>query len=132
MNEIYKGFEGWKDVMCQFHESEYGKDSDKIRDAFIAQNPEPELVLLAHYYTGSYEGDALVVYKKDGKFYTVEGSHCSCYGLEGQSNPEEYDSETFKQVVDRKLEGYRKDYDGYGADTKQNWELIKSRLSEAA
>lgn len=46
-------------------------------------------VLLAWYGYGSYDGSALVVYKKDGKLFEVNGGHCSCYGLEGQWDPEE-------------------------------------------
>ncbi len=46
-------------------------------------------VLFAAYEGGSYEGDALVIYRKDGKLYEVGGGHCSCYGLEGQWSPDE-------------------------------------------
>jgi len=125
---IYEGFEDWEDVLIQFHDFGWGTDSQKIKDAFIAQNPEPDQVLLADYYTGNYEGDALVVYRQGDKYFTVEGSHCSCFGLEGQWKPEEYDEKTFSEMVGRKLGGYRQNYDGYGADTKSNWELIKSRI----
>lgn len=41
-------------------------------------------ILYAAYYTGMYEGDAFVVIQRDGVMYSVEASHCSCYGLEGQ------------------------------------------------
>jgi hypothetical protein len=30
-----------------------------------------------------------VIFEKDGKLWEVNGSHCSCYGLEGQWQPEE-------------------------------------------
>lgn len=45
-------------------------------------------ILLAYY---SYEnsGEAFVLFRKDGVLYEVNGSHCSCYGLEGQWKPEE-------------------------------------------
>jgi hypothetical protein len=46
-------------------------------------------IILAWYGYGSYEGDSLVVFKKDGKLWEVNGSHCSCFGLEGQWKPEE-------------------------------------------
>lgn len=46
-------------------------------------------VLLASYGSGSYEGDAFVLFQRGGKLYEVNGSHCSCYGLEGQWSPEE-------------------------------------------
>lgn len=46
-------------------------------------------VLFAEYSYESYEGSAFVLFKRDGKLYEVSGGHCSCYGLEGQWDPEE-------------------------------------------
>lgn len=46
-------------------------------------------ILLASYEYESYEGDAFVLYEKDGKLFEVNGSHCSCYELEEQWEPEE-------------------------------------------
>lgn len=46
-------------------------------------------ILLAVYETSTYQGYAFVLFRKDGKLYEVNGSHCSCYGLEGQWTPEE-------------------------------------------
>jgi hypothetical protein len=44
---------------------------------------------LAWYGYGDYCGSSIVIFKKDGKLYEVNGSHCSCNGLEGQWEPEE-------------------------------------------
>lgn len=55
-------------------------------------------VLYASYNYGCYEGDALVIYRKDDKLYEVNGGHCSCYGLEGQWQPEE----TFPEALKKK------------------------------
>jgi hypothetical protein len=46
-------------------------------------------ILLAWYGPGDYCGDAFVLFRKDGKLFEAHGSHCSCYGLEGQWAPEE-------------------------------------------
>lgn len=46
-------------------------------------------VLVADYDTPPYEGDAFVLFERGGKLYEVNGGHCSCYGLEGQWEPEE-------------------------------------------
>jgi hypothetical protein len=46
-------------------------------------------VLLAAYGYESYSGDAFVLFRKAGKLYEVNGGHCSCYGLEGQWQPQE-------------------------------------------
>ena len=46
-------------------------------------------VLFAYYSYEDYSGLSLVVFSKNGLLYEVNGSHCSCNGLEGQWNPEE-------------------------------------------
>lgn len=54
-------------------------------------------VLLASYAYENYEGDAFVLFRRDGKLYEVNGSHCSCYGLEGQWSPEETSIEALRK-----------------------------------
>lgn len=46
-------------------------------------------IIFASYSYEDYSGNALVVYEENGKFFEVHGSHCSCYGLEDQWQPEE-------------------------------------------
>lgn len=46
-------------------------------------------IIVAYYSYENYSGNALVIYKENGKIYEVTGGHCSCYGLEGQWEPEE-------------------------------------------
>jgi hypothetical protein len=46
-------------------------------------------ILFATYDYGSYDGSAYVIFQKDNKFFEVEASHCSCYGLEQQWIPGE-------------------------------------------
>lgn len=46
-------------------------------------------IILAYYSYEDYEGQAFVLFRKEGKLYEVNGSHCSCYGLEDQWTPEE-------------------------------------------
>ena len=58
-------------------------------------------VLLASYGTGNYEGDAFVLFRRDGKLYEVNGGHCSCYGLEGQWDPEETTIEALEHRLDK-------------------------------
>lgn len=45
-------------------------------------------IIFADYY-GDYDGTAHVIFMKNGKLYEVNGSHCSCNGLEDQWIPEE-------------------------------------------
>lgn len=49
---------------------------------------ETSQILYAAYDIANWEGHALVVFMQDGQLYEVNGSHCSCYGLEGQWEPE--------------------------------------------
>jgi hypothetical protein len=60
--------------------------------------------ILVHYYSyEDYSGEAFVLFRRDGKLYEVNGSHCSCCGLEGQWGPEETD---VKSLLHRVCEGY--------------------------
>lgn len=59
-------------------------------------------VLLASYSNEMYDGDAFVLFRKDGKLYEVNAGHCSCYGLENQWEPEET---TIDALVHRINEG---------------------------
>jgi hypothetical protein len=45
-------------------------------------------ILLAGYWYEDYCGEAFVLYEKEGELFEVNGSHCSCYELEGQWDPE--------------------------------------------
>lgn len=47
-------------------------------------------IILAYYDYEDYSGYATVIFKDSNDiFWEVNGSHCSCYGLEGQWEPEE-------------------------------------------
>lgn len=47
------------------------------------------VVLYANYDNENYCGSAQVIFVNDvGEFFFVEGSHCSCYGLEDSWLPE--------------------------------------------
>jgi hypothetical protein len=78
-------------------------------------------ILFALYDGGGYDGWAIVIFEQDGKLFEVNGSHCSCYGLEDQWNPEET---SWGALKDRKL------YYGYGdGGAKEVFEaLVASRL----
>lgn len=48
-----------------------------------------ENILIAVYDCPPYQGYAFVLFEKDGQLYEVNASHCSCYDLSGQWEPEE-------------------------------------------
>lgn len=75
MTVFFGDFHSVEDIIEEFQIS-----ADALVDATI---------LFATYEYTLYEGDAFVLFERDGKLYEVNGSHCSCYGLEGQWEPEE-------------------------------------------
>lgn len=77
-------------------------------------------------YECEYEGKALVVFLRDGHLYEVNGSHCSCYGLEDQWDEEETTVEALRHRVERGTLGYF--LGSYTADFNQ----MLDRLSRTA
>lgn len=53
-------------------------------------------ILFACYGGEGYEGAALVLFSERGRLWEVNGSHCSCMGLEGQWEPEATTLEALK------------------------------------
>lgn len=79
-------------------------------------------ILFASYSSANYTGDAFVLYERDGALYEVNGGHCSCYGLEGQWNPEEV---SFPEIEHRLLKGTFGEVDSYGSENE-----FKEKLCE--
>lgn len=80
------------DVAEAFSEYRWSGSNDKRIDISYAE-------IHAGYYTyESYSGDAFVLFRdtRDGKWYEVNGSHCSCFGLEDQWRPELVSTEAMK------------------------------------
>jgi hypothetical protein len=94
---------------------EYGAPADALDGADV---------LLAWYGYGSYSGDSFVLFKKDGKLFENHGGHCSCYGLEGQWEPEET---TVEALARRKIDDYGS-YDG-GADAQAELNKVLAELA---
>lgn len=82
----------WASMRDEFFERPYNYERKEYGAADVPDDfPPDEAVLFASYGGGSYEGDALVIFERAGQLFEVSGSHCSCYGLEGQWNPSETD-----------------------------------------
>ena len=77
-------------------------------------------ILFASYGYANYSGDAWVLFEKEGKLFEVNGSHCSCYGLEGQFEPEETDLKALEFRLQKGTWGL----DGW-SDNNFREELIK-------
>ena len=73
--QVFFGFENANQVFDEYAASE----TERAGIEFIYALNDGE----------GYEGWSSVIFIKDGVLYEVNGSHCSCYGLEGQWRPEE-------------------------------------------
>lgn len=71
-------------------------------------------ILQAAYFTGSYEGDAAVVFRQNGQLFGVFAAHCSCYGLEGQWKPQEITLEGLRKELAFKVR-YDCDWQAFAA-----------------
>lgn len=56
-------------------------------------------IIFAAYEYEDYSGQADVIFYKNGKFYHVSGSHCSCYGLEELWSPEEMPVDALRHII---------------------------------
>ena len=85
----------WKDETAEtvFREFDGTRWSHYRAEDAVPVQDKPEYkgveILFASYGYENYSGDAFVLFRRDGKLYEVNGGHCSCYGLEGQWEPEE-------------------------------------------
>ena len=89
-NDVYLDFEDYSATESPYGNENYWRkkkaEADEVLAIFEGVN-----ILFASYGNDNYSGDAWVLFEKDGILYEVHGSHCSCYGLEGQWEPEEVD-----------------------------------------
>ena len=62
-----------------------------VFDAYAAPEEwrEDVIFIYADYESADYEGSSHVIFMKGDKLYEVNGSHCSCNGLEECWSPEE-------------------------------------------
>ena len=56
--------------------------------------------VVAQYCYENWEGSSFVLFYKDEDLFENYGSHCSCYGLEGQWAPQETSIEAIKLRLD--------------------------------
>lgn len=83
------------------------------------------MILMAYYGQGDYEGQAFVLFKRDDQLWEVNGSHCSCMGLEGQWEPEE----TTVAALQHRLEQGSCFYYSDGPDVAKRLGQILKRLA---
>lgn len=77
-------------------------NEDEVFKDFATTKGKEVKVLFASYGCDNYEGDAFVLLAENGVLYEASGAHCSCYGLEGQWEPEEV---VLEEIEHRLIEG---------------------------
>jgi hypothetical protein len=98
--DIYITKSEYEAIECPIPNKEYWLEN-KVKMEQKLKEWEGINILFASYGTDNYSGDAFVLFEKDGKLYEVNGSHCSCMGLEGQFEPEETTIEALRnRLVD--------------------------------
>lgn len=67
------------------------KSAEEVFDTYNVPEGEREGIefIYADYETANYEGYSFLIFIKNHKLYEVNGSHCSCNGLEECWRPEE-------------------------------------------
>lgn len=78
---------------------ELGYSGEGISVAQVTNALEDMDILIAYESVGSWGCDStsfFVMKDKAGKLYELHGSHCSCYGFEGQFRLEESDTQALK------------------------------------
>lgn len=97
-SQIYRDdFSDWSDVVGNF-----GGNCPREEPRFVFAEHEP----------GDYSGFADVITSDDGvKFNLVEGSYCSCYGLEGQWEPTEHTEPEIRKMMEAESGFFRRNRD---------------------
>lgn len=90
-------------------------------------------VLLATYSYWDYQGEAFVLLRRDsdGALLRVDGGHCSCYGLEGQWEPEETTVAALRMALDGERFGCDPDHN-FAPDLSAVLDEIEASTKEIA
>lgn len=109
--------------MVRDFEESWSLDEEKLTKVMQEERWKSiDEVLLASYTYEDYSGDAFVLFRKGDKLYEVNGGHCSCYGLEGQWDPEETTVEALRHRLEKGdlgYEGWREKHNVFADELKQ-------------
>lgn len=103
-------------------------DTDEMFRAFEIPGIDEQFEILMACVDGDgYEEQAFVLYRDvdSGQLYEVNAYHCSCYGFEGQFEPEETSKEALMARMEKGRLGkeYYGDVDFFASDLKRILEL---------
>lgn len=95
--------------------------------AALAKSLEDYNVVIAYESVGSWGCDSsswfLLQHKETGEYSEIEGSHCSCYGFEGQYDPQ---AATLEYLKSDKFSFY---CGGYDDNETENQKAVKDFLN---
>ena len=86
--DIYITKKEYESETSPYYNEFYWRENKELMKKALCKYKDVK-ILFGSYGYANYSGEAWVLFEKDGELYEVNGSHCSCYGLEGQWNPEE-------------------------------------------
>lgn len=96
-----------------FHEDFESIEHLKKQYEITDQDLEGVEILYAVYRIGSYDGQSIVLLKKNDKLFIIDASHCSCYGLETQWCPIETCEGALKKEIEAKSSYRYEEFDSF-------------------
>lgn len=79
----------------------FDSKDDVIREFQITESDLDNVdIIIASYSYESYDGNSFVLFEKSGELFEVIGGHCSCYGLEGQWEPQSTSKDALKRMIE--------------------------------
>lgn len=121
----------WEKAYFDDDDGEYKqtyKESSEAIAKFIEEHLQGVEFLFTFYKNICYDAWAFILYKKDGVLYEVNGSHCSCHGLENQWEPEETTLEALEHRATKGSLGYEGSKDAEWKvvdDDPEDWKDIR-------
>jgi hypothetical protein len=119
---------------------QYSESNSAEEMKFVSDQLEKLDVLIAYESVGSWGCDSTSFFvfkdKETGKLYEMHGSHCSCYGFEGQFRLEETTAEALKSRVREARSRNQHDEDehsifsvgGYDGDSTNNAKAVNEYI----
>jgi len=126
-----------KHIAHNYAEQPYDKESAKV----VHDKLDKLDVLIAYESVGSWGCDStsffVFKHKETGMLYEMHGSHCSCYGFEGQFRLEQTTTEALKSRVENARSRNEDDEDehaifsigGYDSDATNNARIINDYIN---
>ena len=100
ISHLVKNYSGKRDDCYEYSSDEEEAALIKYSENLAAERLKDMQVLVAYESVGSWGCDSesffLLRSKADGSLYEIHGSHCSCYGFEGQLDLEPTDIKSLK------------------------------------